>query len=35
MPDLEGTSPTVHAGVHDGRTWTVEAEEELLRLMLQ
>jgi hypothetical protein len=34
LPDLKHTLPTVHARLKDGREWTVEAEEEFLRLML-
>lgn len=34
LPDLRDKLPSVHAKLKDGRGWTVEAEEELLRLML-
>lgn len=34
LPDLKDTLPTVYARLKDGREWTVEAEEEFLRLML-
>jgi threonine dehydrogenase-like Zn-dependent dehydrogenase len=34
VPDLKGKLPSVHAKLKDGREWTVEAEEEFLRLML-
>ncbi|MCC7207962.1 MAG: alcohol dehydrogenase catalytic domain-containing protein, partial [Anaerolineae bacterium] len=34
LPDLRDKFPTVYAKLKDGREWTVEAEEELLRLML-
>jgi threonine dehydrogenase-like Zn-dependent dehydrogenase len=34
LPDLEHTLPTVYAKLKSGREWTVEAEEEFLRLML-
>jgi threonine dehydrogenase-like Zn-dependent dehydrogenase len=34
LADLRETLPTVHARLRDGREWTVEAEEEFLRLML-
>jgi hypothetical protein len=34
LPDLKDKLPTVYAKLHDGREWTVEAEEEFLRLML-
>lgn len=34
LPDLKGALPTVYARLKDGREWTVEAEEEFLRLML-
>jgi hypothetical protein len=34
LPDLKNTMPSVYAKLKDGREWTVEAEEEFLRLML-
>lgn len=34
LGDLKERLPTVYAKLKDGREWTVEAEEELLRLML-
>jgi threonine dehydrogenase-like Zn-dependent dehydrogenase len=34
VPDLKGKLPSVYAKLKDGREWTVEAEEEFLRLML-
>ncbi len=34
LPDLKDTLPSVYAKLKDGREWTVEAEEEFLRLML-
>lgn len=34
LPDLKDKLPTVYAKLKDGREWTVEAEEEFLRLML-
>jgi threonine dehydrogenase-like Zn-dependent dehydrogenase len=34
LPDLEHVLPTVHAKLKNGREWTVEAEQEFLRLML-
>ena len=34
LPDLEHTLPSVHARLRLGREWTVEAEDEFLRLML-
>ena len=34
LSDLEQVLPSVHAKLKDGREWTVEAEEELLRVML-
>jgi len=34
LPDLKNTLPTVYARLKDGREWTVEAEQEFLRLML-
>ena len=34
LPDLKDTLPSVYAKLKDGREWTVEAEHELLRLML-
>lgn len=33
LPDLKDTLPTVYARLKNGREWTVEAEEEFLRLM--
>ena len=33
LPDLKDKLPTVYAKLKDGREWTVEAEEEFLRLM--
>jgi D-arabinose 1-dehydrogenase-like Zn-dependent alcohol dehydrogenase len=33
VPDLKDTMPTVYAKLKDGREWTVEAENEFLRLM--
>ena len=34
VPDLKDTLPTVYARLRGGREWTVEAEQEFLRLML-
>jgi D-arabinose 1-dehydrogenase-like Zn-dependent alcohol dehydrogenase len=34
VPDLKDKLPSVYAKLKDGREWTVEAEEEFLRLML-
>lgn len=34
LPDLKDTLPTVYARLKNGREWTVEAENELLRVML-
>jgi threonine dehydrogenase-like Zn-dependent dehydrogenase len=34
LADLKKVLPSVHARLKDGREWTVEAEEELLRVML-
>ena len=34
LADLKDRLPTVYAKLKDGREWTVEAEEEFLRLML-
>ncbi len=34
LPALKDSLPTVHARLRNGREWTVEAEEEFLRLML-
>lgn len=34
LPDLKEVLPTVYAKLKDGREWTVEAEQEFLRLML-
>jgi D-arabinose 1-dehydrogenase-like Zn-dependent alcohol dehydrogenase len=34
LPDLKDTLPTVYGKLKDGREWTVEAEEEFLKLML-
>ena len=34
LPDLVRLLPSVYAKLRDGREWTVEAEHELLRLML-
>jgi threonine dehydrogenase-like Zn-dependent dehydrogenase len=34
LPALKDRLPTVYAKLKDGREWTVEAEEEFLRLML-
>ena len=35
LPDLKDTLPTVYARLKNGREWTVEAENELLRVMLE
>ena len=34
LPDLKDRLPGVYARLKDGREWTAEAEEELLRSML-
>ena len=34
VTELKETLPSVHAKLRDGREWTVEAEQEFLRLML-
>jgi threonine dehydrogenase-like Zn-dependent dehydrogenase len=34
LPDLKDTLPSVYAKLAHGREWTLEAEQELLRLML-
>jgi threonine dehydrogenase-like Zn-dependent dehydrogenase len=34
VTELKETLPSVHARLRDGREWTVEAEQEFLRLML-
>jgi hypothetical protein len=34
LTDLKAKMPTVYAKLKNGREWTVEAEEEFLRLML-
>jgi hypothetical protein len=34
LSELKDKLPTVYAKLKDGREWTVEAEEEFLRLML-
>jgi threonine dehydrogenase-like Zn-dependent dehydrogenase len=34
LPELENVLPGVHALLKDGREWTVEAEDEFLRIML-
>lgn len=34
LPELKEKLPTVYAKLKDGREWTVEAEEEFLKLML-
>ncbi len=34
LPELKGKLPSVYARLREGREWTVEAEEEFLRLML-
>jgi hypothetical protein len=35
LPDLKDKLPTVFAKLKNGREWTVEAEDELLRAMLE
>ena len=35
LPDLKDRLPSVYARLKDGREWTVEAEEEFLRMMLE
>jgi threonine dehydrogenase-like Zn-dependent dehydrogenase len=35
LPDLKDRLPAVYAKLKDGREWTAEAEEELLRVMLE
>lgn len=35
LPELKDKLPSVYAKLKDGREWTVEAEEEFLRLMLE
>jgi D-arabinose 1-dehydrogenase-like Zn-dependent alcohol dehydrogenase len=35
LSELKGKLPSVHARLKDGREWTVEAEQEFLRLMLE
>jgi threonine dehydrogenase-like Zn-dependent dehydrogenase len=35
LPELKDKLPTVYAKLKNGREWTVEAEEEFLRLMLE
>ena len=35
LPDLEDSLPSVHAKLEDGRVWTVDAEEEWLRQLLE
>jgi hypothetical protein len=35
LPDLKDVLPTVYAKLRNGREWTVEAEEEFLRVMLR
>ena len=35
VPELKDKMPTVHARLKDGREWTVEAENEFLRMMLK
>jgi threonine dehydrogenase-like Zn-dependent dehydrogenase len=35
LPDLKDKLPSVYAKLKDGREWTVEAEKEFLRLMLE
>jgi D-arabinose 1-dehydrogenase-like Zn-dependent alcohol dehydrogenase len=35
LPDLKDILPSVYAKLKDGREWTVEAEDEFLRLMLE
>jgi hypothetical protein len=34
LAELKEKLPTVYAKLKDGREWTVEAEEEFLKLML-
>ncbi len=34
LPELQGVLPTVYAKLKNGREWTVEAEEEFLRILL-
>lgn len=34
LPELEGSLPSVFGKLRQGREWTVEAEQELLRIML-
>jgi hypothetical protein len=35
LPELKDRLPTVYARLKDGREWTVEAENEFLRIMLE
>ena len=35
VPALEDAMPTVYAKLVNGREWTVEAEDEFLRLMVK
>jgi D-arabinose 1-dehydrogenase-like Zn-dependent alcohol dehydrogenase len=35
LPDLKDKLPSVYAKLKDGRVWTVEAEQEFLRIMLE
>lgn len=35
LPDLKDKLPTVYARLKDGRAWTVEAEQEFLKIMLE
>jgi threonine dehydrogenase-like Zn-dependent dehydrogenase len=35
LPDLKDKLPSVYAKLKDGREWTVEAEKEFLRIMLE
>jgi threonine dehydrogenase-like Zn-dependent dehydrogenase len=35
LPDLKDKLPSVYAKLKDGREWTVEAEQEFLRIMLE
>jgi len=35
LPDLKDKLPTVYARLKDGREWTVAAEQEFLRIMLE
>jgi len=35
LPDLKDTLPSVYARLKNGREWTVEAEDEFLRIMLE